>query len=149
LFPIGTTTVTCTTSDRDDTPSTATSTFSVTVAGASAQLSSLRRAVQRAGHTNVLARTVARAQALLAAGRTRATCLTLGAFQREVGGLSHRFIAAAEARALIIDARRIQSVLACSPATGGHGRRLGAVASRAARVRNEPSRARRSSHRTT
>ncbi|MGH3197984.1 MAG: hypothetical protein ACRDNT_19175, partial [Streptosporangiaceae bacterium] len=112
-FAIGATTVTCTATDSDDTNSPVSTHFTVTVLGAAAQLTALHQAVLHVGSGRLLARTVAQAQRQVAAGRTRAACVTLTVFQFEVRVQAPWRIPAGQARMLIADARRIQAVLGC------------------------------------
>jgi YVTN family beta-propeller protein len=114
VFAIGTTTVTCTATDAGDSNSPASTSFTVTVQGAAAQLADLRHAVQGVGVGHVLADTVAVAQHQLAAGHTRLACLTLTAFIVEVQFQTPRFIPPATAAALIADARQIRAVIGCT-----------------------------------
>ena len=112
-FPIGQTTVTCTATDPDDTNSPVSSSFTVTVQGAAAQLADLAQAVQGVGPGTILARTVAGAQSEVASGHVAAACVILDGFVLEVRGLSGWSIPPATAQQLIADAQRIQAVLAC------------------------------------
>jgi hypothetical protein len=113
-FPIGTTQVTCTVTDDDDTPPQAQSTFAVTVNGADHQLSDLCAAVVGVGPGTSLADKCADAQASLAAGQTSDTCETLAAFVNEVDAQSGKSIKPSDASALVAAAQQIQAVLACS-----------------------------------
>ena len=116
VFPIGTTTVTCTVTDPADFPSTASTSFTVTVKGAAAQLADLRQAVHRVPFGFFLAGTVAIAQRQLAAGHPRLACLTLTQFILDVRLQTPWFIRASTAAQLITDAKRIQAVLGgCAP----------------------------------
>ena len=87
--------------------------FTVTVKGAAEQLADLATAVQGVGSGKSLATTVAAAQWFLAHGQTKATCLTLTAFNLEVKGQSGKKIPKAQATALIADANQIKAVLGC------------------------------------
>jgi hypothetical protein len=116
VFPIGTTTVTCTATDPDAIPSTVSISFTITVEGAAAQLADLRQAVRGVGIGNFLAGTVAIAQRQLAAGHPRLACLTLTQFILDVRLQTPWIIRAGTAGQLIADARRIQAVLGgCGP----------------------------------
>jgi YVTN family beta-propeller protein len=112
-FAIGTTTVNCSATDSDDTPSTVTTSFTVTVEGAAAQLAGLSQAVQGVGKRTTLADSVAAVQQQLAAGDTSRACRTLTRFIADVNHQTPRYIPAATAAQLIADAQRIQAVLAC------------------------------------
>ncbi len=110
VFPIGTTTVTCTATDPDDFPSTASTSFTITVEGAAAQLAALRQAVHGLGIPAIIAGV---AQQQLSAGHPTLACQTLTQFITDV----RLQITASTAAPLIADAERIQAVL------GGCGRR--------------------------
>jgi hypothetical protein len=113
VFPIGTTTVTCTVTDHGDFPSTASSSFTVTVEGAAAQLADLRQAVRGFGFDNIPALLAGIAQQQLSAGHPTLACQTLTQFITDV----RLQVPASTAAQLITDAKRIQAVL------GGCGRR--------------------------
>ena len=113
VFPIGATTVTCSATDSDDTPATVTTTFTVTVQGAAAQLAALAQAVQGVGPGTSLADKVALAQSDLAKNHKTDACHELTAFINEVKAQSGKTIPTAEAALLIADAKQIQAVLAC------------------------------------
>ncbi|MHB1988308.1 MAG: choice-of-anchor Q domain-containing protein [Acidimicrobiales bacterium] len=113
VFPVGTTTVTCKASSSDDTNSPVSTTFTVTVEGAAAQLSDLATAVQGVGPGKSLAEKVDVAQSSLVAGNIAKTCSTLGAFINEVRAQAGKKIGSSQARQLIADAQRIQAVLSC------------------------------------
>ncbi len=112
VFPIGTTTVTCTATDPDATPSTVSTSFTITVEGAAAQLAALRQAVHGLGFGNIPANFVAIAQQQLSAGHPTLACLTLNQFITDV----RLQVPASTAAPLITDAERIQAVLGgCGP----------------------------------
>ncbi|MGH3209016.1 MAG: glycine-rich protein [Trebonia sp.] len=113
VFSIGTTKVTCTASDPDDSNSPVSASFTVTVVGAVGQLASLYQAVQGVGVRHVLADTVKVAQHQLAEGHTHLACLALTVFTVEVRLQTPRYIPAGTAAQLIASARQIQAVLAC------------------------------------
>jgi hypothetical protein len=113
VFPIGTTTVHCTATDPDDTPSTVSTSFTITVQGAAVQLADLLQAADGVGIRNSLAGTVASAQRQLSARHLFLACETLSLFVAEVMGQTPRHIPPATAAQLITDARRIQAVLGC------------------------------------
>ncbi len=112
-FPVGTTTVACRASSSDDTNSPVSTTFTVTVEGAAAQLSDLATAVQGVGPGKSLAGKVHVARSSLAAGNIAKTCSTLDAFINEVRAQAGKKIGSNQARQLVADAQRIQAVLSC------------------------------------
>jgi Bacterial Ig-like domain (group 3)/HYR domain len=112
-FAIGTTTVQCTATDPDDTPSTVSSSFTVTVLGAADQLAALDQAVQGVGPGTSLADKITAAQSDLASGDVAGACSTLTGFLNEVKAQSGKSIPAGQAAQLIADATRIRAVLAC------------------------------------
>jgi hypothetical protein len=111
VFPIGTTTVTCTATDANDLNSPVHVTFTVTVQGAAAQLADLSQAVHGVGFGDSLAAIVAIAQRQLSAGHPRLACATLNLFIIEVRIQTRLFFSASTAAKLIADAKRIQAVL--------------------------------------
>lgn len=115
VFPIGTTTVTCTATDSNDLNSPVHATFTVTVKGAAAQLADLHQAVHGVGIGTSLAAIVAIAQRQLSAGHPRLACATLNLFIIEVRLQTRWFIPVSTAAQLITDAKRIQAVLGCGP----------------------------------
>ncbi len=108
VFAIGVTTVTCTAQDSSAVPAQVSVSLTVTVNGAAAQLADLYQAVQGVSHGTLLARTIAQAQAELAAGHPALASFTLDLFIFAVDVLQaeHAF-PAATAQALIADAHRI------------------------------------------
>ena len=112
VFPIGTTTVTCTATDASG--NAATDTFTVHVKDAAEQLADLAAAVKGVGPGKSLVATVDFARLLLALGQPQAACLTLTAFNLEVRAQSGKKIPAPQASALIADAKRIKNVLGCT-----------------------------------
>jgi hypothetical protein len=113
VFPIGTTKVTCTASDSDDSNSPVSGSFTVTVLGAAGQLASLGQAVQGVGPGTSLEDKITKAQSYLASGNIADACGTLTGFVNEVRAQSGKSIPPAQAAQLIADAQRIQAVLAC------------------------------------
>jgi hypothetical protein len=107
VFPIGTTTVTCTATDADDLNSPVSTTFTITVNGAAAQLAALRQAVNALGFDNIPAIIVGIAQQQLSAGHPTLACQTLNQFITDV----RLQVPASTAAPLIADAERIQAVL--------------------------------------
>ena len=116
VFPIGTTTVTCTATDGNDLNSPVHATFTVTVEGAAAQLADLGQAVRGVGIGDSLPALVTIAQRELSAGQPRLACETLNTFIFDVRVQTRWFIPASTAAQLITDAKRIQAVLGgCGP----------------------------------
>ena len=112
-FAIGATTVNCTATDPDDTPSTVNTSFTVTVRGAADQLASLGQAVKGAGPGTSLADKITLAQSYLASGDTTDACSTLTLFINQVKAQSGKSIPAGQATQLIAAATRTRAVLAC------------------------------------
>jgi hypothetical protein len=107
VFPIGTTTVTCTATDRNDLNSPVHATFTITVLGAAAQLAALLQAVNGFGFDNIPALIAGIAQQQLSAGHPTLACQTLNQFITDV----RLQVPASTAAPLIADAERIQAVL--------------------------------------
>src|SRR6201999_3833776 len=101
VFAVGTTTVTCTATDSDDSNSPVSTSFTVTVKGAAAQLTDEYQAVQGVGPGASLANRIHQAQSDLAAGDTTGACSTLGAFINEVRAQSGKSIPTSQASQLI------------------------------------------------
>ena len=114
VFPIGTTTVTCTATDTDDADSPVSTTFTVTVEGAAAQLADLYHAVQGTRGGKALAPTVALAEHQVAGRHPLLACQTLTLFIIEVQLETPWRIPAGTAAELVAAARQIQAVLGCS-----------------------------------
>jgi hypothetical protein len=112
-FPIGTTAVTCTASDQDDSNSPVSASFTVTVQGAPQQVGELRAAVQGAGPGASLEAKLALAQSYLAQGDIQLTCSTLASFVHEVDAQAGRSLPPGTAGALAAEAERIEAVLSC------------------------------------
>ncbi len=112
-FPIGTTDVTCGASDTDDTPSSVSQSFTVTVKGAAQQLSDLSQEVQAVGPGNSLAAKVSAARSALASNDTATACDDLGSLIDEVEAQAGKKIPNRTASRLVADSRRIQAVLGC------------------------------------
>jgi hypothetical protein len=113
VFPIGTTTVTCSASDSDDANSPVSTSFTVKVGGASALLANLAISVQGVGPGNSLPAKVAAAESYLAAGDLTDTCLTLTALVNEVNAQTNKSITAGVASKLIAATQLIRAVLHC------------------------------------
>ncbi len=116
-FAIGTTTVTCTVSDSDDTPSAVSQTFTVTVKGAAQQISDLITTVQGLSIASGLkASLVDQLQTVLAdlqANNTAQACLDLTSFINHVKAQSGKGLTTSQATQLLTAATRIKAVLAC------------------------------------
>lgn len=111
VFPIGTTTVSCSSSDNLDNTSEAT--FTVHVRSAAEQLVILREAVQGVGPGTSLNNKIAEAEAAVASGNTGAACTVLDDFRALVKAQAGKKIPAATADFLRGEAARIQAVLGC------------------------------------
>jgi hypothetical protein len=112
-FAIGTTTVTCTATDSDDTPSTVQSTFTVTVRGALAQLRDLLRYVNTLGFRGkLLGAEVNNAIRSYQHGHTRQVCADLSGtmLTARVEHFGH-LLTAAQANTVIGDAAEIKAVI--------------------------------------
>jgi hypothetical protein len=107
LFPIGTTTVTCTATDDNDVITSVSTTFTITVNGAAAQLAALVQAANALGFGNIPALFAGIAQQQLAAGHATLACQTLNQFISDV----RQQVPASTAATLIAAAERIQAVL--------------------------------------
>jgi hypothetical protein len=112
-FAIGTTTVTCSATDSDDSNSPVEASFTVHVKGAGEQLTDLAAAVSGLGPERGLAHKLARAQFALAAGHTRAACHALKAFSHEVRDEDGDEILPGDAASLIAAAQQIEDVIGC------------------------------------
>jgi hypothetical protein len=112
-FPIGTTTVTCSASDGDDTNSPVAVTFTVHVEGAAEQLADLAAAVRGVGPGTSLADKVTVIRADVAVNDKAHACADLNALSRELTAQSGKRLSSGQAATLIADARRIGAVLGC------------------------------------
>jgi hypothetical protein len=112
LFGIGDTVVTC--SATDAAGNTASASFTVHVRGAAEQLARLAAAIKDAGPGTSLSDKVVEAQTSLAAGKIDATCDALTAIVNSLQAQSGKTIPPRTAALLIVDATRIESVLACA-----------------------------------
>jgi hypothetical protein len=114
-FPIGTTAVTCVATDASGNSATGTST--VTVRGASAQITALQRMVggldlQEGTETSVQAKLSAALDALNAHNLADA-CGSLGALINQINAQTGKKISFADAQALIATVQRIRSAAGC------------------------------------
>jgi hypothetical protein len=116
-FPIGTTTVTCTVSDSDDTNSPVNQSFTVTVKGAAAQVSDLITLVNSFHLTKSLQTALDnKLQDVLTAtnaGQTATACSQLTDFIGHVQSQSGKGLTTSQANQLIAAAKQIQAVLGC------------------------------------
>jgi hypothetical protein len=103
-------TVQCTATDSDDTNSPQTTSFTVTVVGATGQLAALKTAVQGVGTGTSLADKITQVQAYLAAKNKAKACGTLNAFITQVKTQSKSI---ATANQLIGSAMQIEVVVGC------------------------------------
>jgi hypothetical protein len=117
-FPIGTTTVRCTATDRAG--NTGEASFDVTVVGAGGQLANLMNLVQsynlHQGISNSLDVKLGNAQKALDAARAgdlASACGLMGAFINEVEAQSDQKLTVPQSETLIIEASRIAAVLGC------------------------------------
>lgn len=118
VFPIGTTTVTCTATDVAGNIGSAS--FDVTVLGASGQLANLTSSVQgynlHQGISNSLDTELSNAQRALDAARAgdlASACGLMGAFINEVKAQADQKLTVPQSETLIIEASRIAAVLGC------------------------------------
>jgi hypothetical protein len=118
LFPIGTTTVSCTATDTSGNGGSAS--FDVTVLGAAAQLDNLMSLVEtynlHQGITNSLDSKLSNAHQALdaaSAGDLEAACGLLNAFINEVYAQADKKLTVQQADTLIAEATRIAAVLGC------------------------------------
>jgi HYR domain len=116
-FPIGTTTVTCTVSDSDDTPSSVSQSFTVTVKGAAAQVNDLISLVNSMGLSKSLQTALDnKLQDVLTAinaGQTATACSELTDFIGFVQSHIGKGITQSQANQLIAAAKQVQAVLGC------------------------------------
>jgi hypothetical protein len=116
LFPVGTSSVTCTA--RDNSGNSTSAAFLVTVKGAGDQLTDLINLVNGLGlphgSTNSLVTKLEHARDAFAAGKTNPACQTLSAFVNEVEAKRGRQLTNAQADQFVDDAERIGAVMGCS-----------------------------------
>ena len=112
-FPIGDTTVTCTASDSDDTPSTVTVDFVVTVNGPLAQLKTLQRVVSSLHHNLDLRWKVNEAIWYLRAHEVKPACRVLKILAAEAHAYSRWFLNPQLAAYIQVSASRIRAALSC------------------------------------
>jgi hypothetical protein len=116
-FAIGTTTVTCTASDSDDTNSPVSAGFTVTVNGAATQVNELIATINGfhlPGNTSKsYISQLQMVQADLSTNNTAQACLDLTGFINHVKAQSGKQLTVSQATQLIAAARQIQAVLGC------------------------------------
>jgi hypothetical protein len=112
VFAIGTTTVNCSATDSEDTNSPVTTSFTVTVVGATGQLTALQGQVKGVGPGTSLAAKLAAVQGDLKVGAKGDACGTLTAFIAQVKSISAS-IGKTLANQLIAEATQIKTVLRC------------------------------------
>ena len=105
VFPIGTTSVTCTATDANDANGPRTTTFTVTVVGAAGQAAALVGTAQAYGGS--FGGQAQTAQTSIAAGQLATAANQLRAFQHHVSAQSGKQIPADQASALIASAQQI------------------------------------------
>ena len=116
-FPIGSTTVTCSASDSDDTPSSVSQSFVITVVGAAGQTSGLISTVQNFGlpaqFADTLLGELQGVQKDIAGGLNVDACNQLDVFIHDVNAQSGIDLTASQAATLIAAAEQIQTVIGC------------------------------------
>jgi hypothetical protein len=100
-------------SDADDTNSPQTTSFTVSVLGAAAQLANLQHRVLGVGPGASLYDKLGQAQTDLAANDKADICGVLGAFNNDVIAQSGKSVKKSTATSLIASATRIKAVLGC------------------------------------
>lgn len=127
LFPVGTTTVTCSVTDSDDAYSTVSTQFTVTVTPPTATtlLQQLAAAVTGLPPGLSLSAKVTAAEAYYAANNIPDTCSVLGAFVNEVAAQTGKKLTVSQALALTTQAQGVETTLSCPstdpPHSGGPG----------------------------
>lgn len=112
-FPIGTTTVTCSATDTDDTPNTTSANFTVTVIGVASQLQGLLSFVQSLPPGTSLAHKVNSAASFFSTNDVADTCSTLHALINEANAQSGKQLTAAQAAQIVSTAKQIEAVIPC------------------------------------
>jgi hypothetical protein len=116
-FAIGTTKVTCTASDSDDTNSPVSGSFTVTVKGAAAQVSDLVNTVNSfhlsSSLQNALDNKLKDTLTAINAGQTTTACSELTDFSGYVQSHTGKGLTSSQATQLIAAARQVQAVLGC------------------------------------
>jgi Nidogen-like/Carboxypeptidase regulatory-like domain/HYR domain len=120
-FAIGTTTVTCSLTDRDDTPATVSQRFTVTVRGAGAQIRTIINRVAGLEGAPIVRKSLLAvlhaAQTAVSRGSTRVACATMGLFTDVVQTLERASapfrIPPAKASVLIAESQQVRATLGC------------------------------------
>jgi hypothetical protein len=117
-FAIGTTTVTCTATDSDDTPSSVSQSFSVTVNGAATQLNALISLVNSfhlapGGIQTSFDSQLQAVQTDLTNNNTAQACSDLTSFMNHAQAQSGKYLTGSQADQMIAAAQQIQAVLGC------------------------------------
>jgi hypothetical protein len=116
-FAIGTTKVTCTASDSDDTNSPVSGSFTVTVKGAAAQVSDLINTVNSyhlsSSLQNALDNKLKDTLTAINAGQTTTACSELTDFSGYVQSHTGKGLTSSQATQLIAAAKQVQAVLGC------------------------------------
>ena len=114
-FPIGTTTVACSATDKAG--NTASGSFAVTIKGAAGQLADLGALLSsfklQKGAGNGLTPKLQTAQTALAAGNVAGACDALTAFANETRAQNGKALTAAQAMQLLAEVARIRATLSC------------------------------------
>ena len=113
MFPIGQTTVICSATDADDTPSTASATFNVTVVGAAGQLQGLQNFVQGLPPGTSLADKVSSTISFLSTNDTADACGVLMAIINQANAQSGKQLTPAQAAQIVSTAKQIEAVIPC------------------------------------
>jgi hypothetical protein len=113
-FAIGSTNVTCSASDADDSNGPVSGSFNVTVVGAAGQLADLANAVNGVKPGTSLPGKVASAQSYVAAGDSADACLMLDSFIAETVAQNGKHVPSALAPSLVSAAQQIEAVLGCA-----------------------------------
>jgi hypothetical protein len=113
VYPIGTTTVTCSATDDDDSPTTVTGSFTITVQGAAAQLSALRTLVTGLGPGQALSNQVQATLNDVSSNHVPAACTQLGGVINLASAQSGKKLTVSQAMQIITSATQIKTLLGC------------------------------------
>jgi hypothetical protein len=109
-FPIGTTTVSCQSTDAHG--NTGVASFTIAVRGASQQINVLAASLAGIGGGS-FARQLSSVQQAFSSGRTTAACGALNAFMNHVRAQSGKQVTTAQADQALAAARRVAAVMGC------------------------------------